>query len=490
MDNCYFCGKVFDGINIKKHDEHIIQQAIGGNLKANNILCASCGKELGKEVDEPFNKIFEGISTRLDIKTDRKSNKKAIEGKISDLDRAVLWKDGKVFPVEPFHLYSIDKTKVTIFGSLKKANQYKKKVESEIGNEQYFKENIKPKIIICDNLPGLVEFDFCLDNNFFKKGLAKIAAGFASKYGVKREDMPFILDINKITKKAKIIDDLKIVPFYPLGIIDDLIEIQKHKFAHYPFHNLIIYTTPKNIAGDKCLICYIELFSTFQYYVVLNDNYFGELKYEYYAQNIIKKDDYIFKLGRRCYKERDIILSPLGITEEYMDMKFLNRKDENIDRFKLEEAIIKEETIKQKYKFDFEGYVRNIIESIPNQITMYLKKDVFINLETPIFNEFYNDKFVFCKYSFFDDPDSLIVFYLNYNVFFRSFFCKDIGSDMECFDISSYKVFYLECSVNKLYIDEILNNYNCLFDSGKMGGYCHMKFHNLEDYIQKKSELN
>ncbi len=46
---------------------------------------------------------------------------------------------------------------------------------------------------------------------------------------------------------------------------------------------------------------------------------------------------------------------------------FLNLKS----RFKIEYEIIQEETIKQKYKFDFEGYIQNTISGINNQVLTF-----------------------------------------------------------------------------------------------------------------------
>ena len=53
-------------------------------------------------------------------------------GKIQDLDLDVIWKDFKVYPSKPFHLYSIDKTQVVIYAESKTAKYYRKKVEKEI----------------------------------------------------------------------------------------------------------------------------------------------------------------------------------------------------------------------------------------------------------------------------------------------------------------------------------------------------------------------
>ncbi|MCT7486361.1 hypothetical protein N5T98_04885 [Aliarcobacter cryaerophilus] len=62
----------------------------------------------------------------------------------------------------------------------------------------------------------------------------------------------------------------------------------------------------------------------FQYYVVL-----GESIYKAFAQEVLKKDDPVVYLGRRYYKERNIWLTSLGISEEYIEKKFSDRNDKS-----------------------------------------------------------------------------------------------------------------------------------------------------------------
>lgn len=478
MDKCYLCGKNFDIKDVKKHDEHVIQQAIGGNLKENDILCSSCGEKLGNEVDNPFNKIFEGISTRLDIKTDRKINKKGIKGKIGNLD--VIWKDFKVYPLVPFHRYSIDETQVVLYANSDKAKKYRKKVENEIKNK--FEEDKKPNIIICDDLEGLVEFPFQMNNKDFKKGLAKIAIDFASKYKVNREDLPLVLDINKNTKQGKIKDNIATLPFYPLGIIDKLIEMQKDEFTHYPFHNLILFTLDydqNTSKGKKILICYIDLFSTFQYYVILNEEYYGNSIYEFYAQNILKKDDYKVELGMRYYKERNIWLQSLDITEEYIEKKYINRKDKDKTCYDIEKEIIQEETIKQKYKLDFEDYVRDIIKVISNQV---INKG---QLKNSYFSKFKNNNRIIEGYKIFEKTEEIIKFKKNFDLFFSEKYNEKHDDNDEVFSISSYRRYF--------YSNDIQDYYSELSKNSKMSKkleyfkkYGHDNFYMLEKYIQTK----
>ena len=72
----------------------------------------------------------------------------------------------EVSPVKPFHLYTIDKNSVTIYANKKTARHYEQRVKQEI--EQNFAKGKEPKINICDDLTGIVEFPFEMDNQNFK----------------------------------------------------------------------------------------------------------------------------------------------------------------------------------------------------------------------------------------------------------------------------------------------------------------------------------
>lgn len=549
MNICYLCGEIFVDIKLlniswsilkkdlkfvdynyqyfslnkfiaKKHDEHIIQQAVGGNLTENDILCLSCGGTLGKEIDVPFCKIFDSIAARLDIKKDRKNNSESsTKGKYINLryklmnllwsttpkkinllglqyqnkyfcneigEIEVIWKNFKVTPLKPFHKYIDNNKRVIIYANQKQAKQYKKKVEKELSER--FQENEKPEIIFCDDLEGIIEYPFNMNNKAFKKGLAKIAIGFASKYNIQREHLSLVLEIDNKTKQGKIKDTIQAIQFYPLGIIDRLIEIQKNEFEHYPFHNLILFTLdydPKISNGKKVLICYIELFSTFQWYIVLNDEYYGESMYKFYAQQILKKDDYIVELGRRYYKERNIWLQPLGITEEYIEKKYNSRKDRNKSRWDVEEELIQKETIKQKYKFNFESYIHNIVSGISNQVSWVQQKEQFQKPEfrQAYIGQFINDKYLMKEYEKFEN---IMDFKQNLDLFFSQNYNEQYDDYDEIFSILSYrKFFYYGCLKN--YYTELLENHQKLEQLGILKAYGYNKMNMLNRYIQNEN---
>jgi hypothetical protein len=456
MDVCYLCGKKFNDDTVKTHGEHIIQQGIGGSLIENNILCSSCGNKLGDEIDIPFNKIFNSISTRLDIKKDRKANSstnavngKFISGKcqfgneLGEID--VVWKDFKVSPVNPFHKYTKENDKVIIYANSKVAKSYKEKVEKEILVKS---DENKPEIIICDDLTGIIQYSFEMNSQAFKKGMAKIAIGFSSKHGIPRHDLPLVL--NTKSEESAIKDDIPIIQFYPLGVIDNEIEKIKNRMGYFPSHTIIIFTVDTT---PKSLVCYIELFSTFQWYVVLNDSFHGESIYEYYSQRILKEDEYKFEPGRRYYKERNIVLGGLGISEERITNAFNKQSKEEGNRKsreQIEYEVIQEEYAKQKYKLDFENHISGVIAHISNIMMLSNKRSV----------------------------EETINFKRNLYLFYQA------HEDDEIFDISSYRRYFIKDGQLNSYCSALIDNYNKLKKNNSFKDYGFKKMAMLEDFIQ------
>lgn len=54
---CVYC----NGIINKVSNEHIIQNALGGELKGNEICCDDCNKKISQLIDKPFTDHFKTI---------------------------------------------------------------------------------------------------------------------------------------------------------------------------------------------------------------------------------------------------------------------------------------------------------------------------------------------------------------------------------------------------------------------------------------------
>ncbi|EBE2002593.1 HNH endonuclease, partial [Salmonella enterica] len=452
------CGNNFNLSSTVDHGEHVIQQAIGGNLVSKGILCKRCGGDLSRKIDNPFNAIFEGIATRLDIKTDRKANKSpSIPGEIiSEVDvygmnlkgTQVFWKGFKVAPVKPFHRFTKDKKKIIIYSSKKNFENYKLTVQKEIESMEL---DNPPEIIMCDDIDCIVQYKFPMDSVAFKKGIAKIAIGFASTHGISRETLHLALKISE-DNHGYIDEQVFLVQYVPLSVIDKTLEKDKASLANYPSHNLILFTSKKR---PSYLWCYVELFSTFQYYILLTDNYEGEPVYEYHYQRIEKTSEYVFTPDRRHYKERNVILSGLGITDERIQAAYEKQKDKN-NKKTLEEIefdIITQETEKQKNKVDFESDINNFVN--------------YCAQKTLLSNEF--------------DFKSLMNFKKNFSLFSR--FAENSYDD-EIFDISSYRRYYID---NDRFIDypEALMLMRASNDPA-LKTHSFYRFTQLENYSQNK----
>lgn len=457
MKQCYLCGLEFNNSSVKEHKEHIIQQAIGGNLTCKNILCESCGSKLNNDIDIEFNKIFETTSVLLGIKRDRKDiSKKNIKGKhqafISEIQEilderniGVTWSDGKVYPNKPFEVYSEHGKKITIYSNLKSAKHFKKKIENDF--EKQNPSSPLPEIIVCENLYGLTCFDFKIDNQTFKQGLAKIAVNYALFHGLFREQLNSILYINESNKHSSFTKKPSVIPFYPLGIIDKLIEDHKADFQPYPTHTLILFNS---LTNPNILICYIDLFSTYQHYVILSNNYSGPNIYEYYTQKILPEEESVFEPYRHYYKERSSILSSLNITKADIETTYRNRS-RNESKEDTEYRLITQRQNEQRYKINLEEYLDNIIDTI--MIEKVDEIDIFT------IEELFNNKNIF--YYFDENNES----FFNINSFRRYYI-----------DSKGIKVDYAhELSVKHKSMREDITKHN------------HRKFYELEKFYNDRN---
>lgn len=453
MNNCYLCGKTFNLTDVVKHDEHIIQQAIGGTLTDDGILCLLCGNSLGALVDVPFSRMFDSISTRLDIRKDRDSKRKAsARGTLiskpdqygNDLSGVkVFWKSFKITPIAPMHRYICENSKVVIYADKKQLANYIKVVNKEI--KEKFIDN-PPEITVCDDIDGLVEFSLELDNEACKKGLAKIALGFASKCGMDREIFTSVLD----TEKNVIKDEIKVIPFYPLSIFDEVIETEKSKIRYFPTHTLILFTT---VTEPKALVCYVELFSTFQWYVVLSENYIGEPIYRHHHQRLSKESDYIFKPGRRYHKERSAILSSLGITRERISIAHEKQKGDKAKSIEEVECLmVQEEYIKQKYTIILEEEIKISVDYACQKLSMAENKSLELVR---------------------DILENMRLFYGQLD-------------ESEVFNIVSYRRLYSNSGVHRDYVCSVIEKYQAIDGFDLFKEYAHRKVRMLNEHMEIK----
>ncbi len=304
---CYRCNremvdKPTDSSLCKAHGEHIIHNGIRGKLISRTILCEECGEAYSKD-DANFCKIFApfvvALSDRMIPADHGKTDGNTLKGRLfktpdekeGDEGVEVTVKNGEVIPVQPF--YTIEGNKIDVYSGKKRIKDYLKVLNKELADKGDNSANytIAQHTDIHDQ--GYLAYYFSEGNdNFnedFKKGMVKIAIEYALHCGIGRELLTEVISIDDKGKAMIDYDRAKLIPFIPTTLFDILYEDHRYLFEDgYPSHMLKLFTSKYN-DGKTRLYCYLDLFSTFQYYVLLNDDYEGEEISETYAQRLIPK---------------------------------------------------------------------------------------------------------------------------------------------------------------------------------------------------------
>ena len=259
--NCVYCGKEIT----TRSSEHVIQNALGGLYESEDICCPECNNYISRCIDAPFTTIFNPIISKIDnfSKTNNPKSIPSCTGKVVYNNKMydAFIKGGKV-----------------------------------VGCPDLSRE-LKANI---SKLPlQIVAYDFKLDNEIFHTGMAKIAFNYALDKGVDLDILKHGLNIEKTGDDIqKISFTYPMIPFYPLNPVDKYIELDTD-FKLY--HNMILFSQ------ESTLWCYIDLFNTFQYYVLLSDNLpQGINVYDNYAQTLQKIDRTEPELD--IYRPKDILI--------------------------------------------------------------------------------------------------------------------------------------------------------------------------------------
>lgn len=470
MKKCYLCGLELIKVNLSNltkdqeeekvrslkedgkcisHEEHIIQNAIAGYLKSEDVLCISCGSELNDSIDKEFTKQFDFLKKLLDLRIDRSSSsKKRIEKTkaeiyLSKFDKSisVYWSKNGIEPIRPVHFFDRESNILYYFGPIKAYDSYLKKNNIVITDDCGIVKNTNIQFSNSD----IIFPDFNLENTNFKQALAKIAAGFATKSGVVRENLSCVLDYDN----NGFLKNIEVIPFYPLKEIDRRIEVEKHNFSDYPHHYLSLFTLNDNV--NKRLYCYIELFSTFQCYVLLTDNYQGEAIFKNFSQTTLYKD---YKTEVLDYKMGKYYLEVLNSNGYKMTMEQFNSLDCADRESKVNKVL---ESI--RFNFDYGYYLNGVLTKITNDIA-------------PICN---------CDLA----EVGLDILFLYY----------EDGFDNELIDLNKYKIVFRDQGDSrnlKAYVYEIaskfINNYDESFEQLRV--YNHQKFYRLLDFVKKSRGLD
>lgn len=314
MSICYLCEENINEDNVS--EEHIIPNALHGRLKSDSILCSKCNSTLGENIDAEFCKIFSCFTSPLDKKLaskDRGKKPSKAEGRVlleTGKELKVIFQENKIIPTQTFYEV-INRDEVHIY--FPKINEdYIKYVKEILLKEDHINKTADIKSFAEIENPEQAGLFFSEGkphfNTTFRKGLTKIAVNFAVYNEIDSNELPTALDKHNQT----FMFEANIFPFVPLGALDSVIEPCRFEIENgYPSHTLILFT--ENFSDRRVLLCYIDLFSTFQYYVVLNDDYKGDEIHEIYYQTLRKQEIPEIKIRGSSPKDLMIIADDLGV---------------------------------------------------------------------------------------------------------------------------------------------------------------------------------
>lgn len=378
MNTCYLCNEPMidrkayelnpETFSVKPkfiHGEHVIQDSLYGRLKSDTILCESCGGQLAVEVDSDFGKIFQSISEQFaHILASTEKNKNyepSLKGHVILKDGRkipVFIKGGVINPQKPFFDLPVN-GEVKVYGERKTAKKYMTFAESKLRKEGY--EIEKLKFTIVSNLEDHVELGIHFSEgieNFdhkLKMGFIKIATGFAMMNNVDRTETPNTIDVEK---NALIYTD-QVLPYIPCEVFEMVYDQQRIALEpEFPNHTLILYVD--DYGDQKKLICYVDLFSTFAFYIVLNDNYKGKDVHAVYQQSITKMEKPEINVMNQSPKK-------LMIVEQFLKIKPEETKEMTLDeRFEFVQKRYNQFTV--SYEMD----LADSIESVAGKIAMHV----------------------------------------------------------------------------------------------------------------------
>lgn len=312
-----------EGTDCCPHYEHIIPNAIGGHLTSNRILCEKCGGDYSKG-DSKFVNIFGCFIHNLEHRMlfDRGHSDRQVKGSFYDGDNQIeiIVEGNKAMPKRPIVEEDGD-GHVKITANPKVAKQLAKKYQNE-GKE----------VDTVDNLYGLLALNFSEGmsafNDCFKEGFVKIAVEYALHKGIAREQLDVALTLHDDNSASVNFDNIPVFPFVPMDRYNNVYELHRDEIEKlYPSHTLLLFNNAEK------LLCYIDLFSTFQYYVLLSNNYTGEdVHYCYYQPLFEQREPHKYtkeELEGMGMSDLHIVVNELGI--DYKEKSINQIKDDIVE---------------------------------------------------------------------------------------------------------------------------------------------------------------
>jgi len=256
---CYVCEQyIVDG---NTYDEHIILNALGGRLHSKNLLCRQCSPLFDK-IDAELAKQFNPLANLLNVRRHRGEPQPIKASLVKTGEQIFVACDGNILRLKPTFDY---KENVGLKISARNEKELKqilngvKRKNPTLDINKELKSAVKSE----SSLDTQIEFSIkYINSDEIYRSICKIAINF---YVYSTREYSDINHLIPYLKGEEIIDCVKICDpiyeFFPFSLAQDEV-----------FHNLLVCGNSE----ENILYAVVQIFSTFQYIVILSKKYGGQ----------------------------------------------------------------------------------------------------------------------------------------------------------------------------------------------------------------------
>lgn len=269
---CYICEQyIVDG---NTYDEHIILNALGGRLHSKNLFCRQCAPLFDK-IDAELAKQFNPLANLLNVKRHR-GQPQPIQAKIVNSGEQIYIDCvGKIRRLKPTINHEKNgRLRITTGGNenkLKEILNGLKRRNPTLDINKELKSAVKSK----SSLDTQIKFHFEGSSDTIYRAICKIAMNF---YVYSTREYSHINHLIPYLKGEEAIDCVKICDsiyeFFPFSLTRGEV-----------FHSLIV----RGDSEEKILYGVVQMFSTFQYIVLLSKRYEGQGFSDSYCFDLTKR---------------------------------------------------------------------------------------------------------------------------------------------------------------------------------------------------------
>lgn len=263
MSTCYLCNKFLSDSN--RTEEHILLNALGGQLSSYELICRSCNSTCGNSSDAVLAKQLLYFAHQLNVKRDRGNHPKIEACLVETGEKILISSDGNaVLRPKPPMVNKLDEKMVSIQISAPDIQYARTQLKGL--KRKYPKLDLEKAfaaVKVNRTEPGS-EYEYSFPDFGGPEALRSACRSVLNYYLLQKEERCFVKHLFPFIKENAEIPKGTIGLYYPEQLPYPL---KNNEVTH----SLIVIGRPK----EKLLFGLIEYFNVLSYLVILNEEYTG-----------------------------------------------------------------------------------------------------------------------------------------------------------------------------------------------------------------------